>query len=284
MIAVRPIPPRAIVVGKGRLGRALASALGLAGTTARRRCRKGRGEPRRKRSSRQPGRPARRWFSFSRSAMTPWRHSSPPCPKRLRASREGPSFSITRAHTEPRSSPPSMRGGCRPAPAIPSRPSPARPPTPRDSRGITFAIDGSGAGRAAAETSGSRPRGPTRHHRGPESRAVPPRGVARRKRPDGTRRGFAGRVDRSRAPSRGRPRRPRTAPAVGSRRGPPPRARGRPDRPGRPGRRNDPRTAPAGPLRLGRLACGPPRGPPPGAATSCRSQPGGVGMLKSFVH
>ncbi|MBK9090554.1 MAG: DUF2520 domain-containing protein [Holophagales bacterium] len=31
MIAVRPIPPRAVVVGKGRLGRALASALGLTG-------------------------------------------------------------------------------------------------------------------------------------------------------------------------------------------------------------------------------------------------------------
>lgn len=31
MIAVRPIPHRSIVVGKGRLGRALASALGLAG-------------------------------------------------------------------------------------------------------------------------------------------------------------------------------------------------------------------------------------------------------------
>lgn len=31
MIAVRPIPPRAVIVGKGRLGRALASALGLAG-------------------------------------------------------------------------------------------------------------------------------------------------------------------------------------------------------------------------------------------------------------
>lgn len=34
MIAVRPRPPRAVVVGKGRLGSALASALGLAGSPA----------------------------------------------------------------------------------------------------------------------------------------------------------------------------------------------------------------------------------------------------------